>query len=146
MSPFPSLAPTQVAKFTSVVKNPIELLKLPKHGHDETEEEHDARFLAYFNRPDIDGWEIRKGLQELHSDDLVPEPEIVIAALKACRRVNDIALCIRFLEAIKMKAGRHHDVYPWIIQEIKPTLEELGIPTPEELGWDKPELAFSDED
>ena len=27
-------------------------------------------------------------------------------------------------------------------QELKPTLEELGIPTLEEMGYDKPELAL----
>ena len=30
----------------------------------------------------------------------------------------------------------------WILQEIKPTLDELGISTIEELGYDKPELAL----
>ena len=28
------------------------------------------------------------------------------------------------------------------VQEIRPTLDELGISTPEELGYDKPELAL----
>jgi len=29
-----------------------------------------------------------------------------------------------------------------LMQEIKPTLEELGISTPDEMGYDKPELAL----
>jgi cytochrome c oxidase subunit 5a len=29
-----------------------------------------------------------------------------------------------------------------IVQEIKPTLDELGINTPDEMGYDKPELAL----
>jgi cytochrome c oxidase subunit 5a len=41
-----------------------------------------------------------------------------------------------------MKAGRNKDIYPYIIQEIRPTLDELGISTPEELGYDEPELAL----
>jgi len=106
--------------------------------------------------------------------DLVPEPKIVEAALKACRRLNDLASAIRILEAVKVrdkghllcliqgilptsifaagglelmindhltfpqdKAGPHKDIYPYLIQELKPTLEELGISTPEELGIDK---------
>lgn len=74
--------------------------------------------------------------------DLVPEPKIICAALKACRRLNDYALAVRFLESIKDKAGPQANViYPYIIQEIRPTLDELGINTPEELGYDKPELA-----
>jgi cytochrome c oxidase subunit 5a len=32
------------------------------------------------------------------------------------------------------------------LQEICPTLEELGIDTPEGLGYDKPELALDDVD
>jgi cytochrome c oxidase subunit 5a len=31
-----------------------------------------------------------------------------------------------------------------MLQEIGPTLKELGIDTPEELGYDKPELAIKD--
>lgn len=30
------------------------------HKVQETDEEFDARYVAYFSRPDIDGWEIRK--------------------------------------------------------------------------------------
>lgn len=108
----------------------------------ETDEQFDARFENYFNRKDIDGWELRKGINDLWGHDLVPEPKLVIAALKACRRVNDFALAIRILEALKDKCGNKvNEIYPYVIQEIQPTLTELGINTPEELGYDKPELA-----
>lgn len=74
---------------------------------------------------------------------MVPEPKILIAALKACRRVNDYALAVRILEAVKDKCGgKVNEIYPYIIQEVRPTLTELGINTPEELGYDKPELAL----
>ena len=42
---------------------------------------------------------------------------------------------------MKIKCGGKRDrsvIYPWIIGEIKPVLDELGISTPEELGYDKP--------
>lgn len=39
--------------------------------------------------------------------------------------------------ALQDKAGPHKDIYPYLIQELKPTLAELGISTPEELGIDK---------
>lgn len=101
--------------------------------------------MAYFDRPDIDGWEVRKGINDLCGEDLVPEPKIIIAGLKACRRVNDYALGVRFIEAVKDKCGnRVNEIYPYIIQEIRPTLKELGLNTPEELGYDKPELALKD--
>ncbi|XP_072881554.1 cytochrome c oxidase subunit 5A, mitochondrial-like [Hemitrygon akajei] len=107
------------------------------HGKQETDEEFDARWVTYFNKPDIDDWELRKGMNTLIGYDLVPEPKILDAALRACRRLNDLASAIRILEAVKNKAGPHKEIYPYVIQELRPTLTELGIPTPEEIGIDK---------
>uniref|UniRef100_A0A096LXF2 Cytochrome c oxidase subunit 5A, mitochondrial n=1 Tax=Poecilia formosa TaxID=48698 RepID=A0A096LXF2_POEFO len=80
---------------------------------------------------------LRKGMNMLIGYDLVPEPKILEAVLRACRRLNDLASAIRILEAVKDKAGPHKDIYPYVIQELKPVLSELGIFTPEELGLDK---------
>ncbi|KAK3792860.1 hypothetical protein RRG08_039794 [Elysia crispata] len=113
------------------------------HGKVETDEELDNRYIAYFERPNIDGWEIRKAMNDLTGEDLVPEPKIIIAALKACRRLNDFSLAVRYLESVQWKCGNQKDkIWPYIHQEIKPTLDELGILTPEEMGYDKPELAL----
>ncbi|XP_015520629.1 cytochrome c oxidase subunit 5A, mitochondrial [Neodiprion pinetum] len=112
-------------------------------GPQESDEEFDARYEAFFNRPDIDGWEIRKAMNDLAGMDLIPEPKIICAALKACRRLNDFALAVRYLESIKDKCGpKVGEIYPYLLENIKPTLEELGINTPEEMGYDKPELAL----
>ncbi|VDN52873.1 unnamed protein product, partial [Dracunculus medinensis] len=103
----------------------------------------DQHFIDYFNRPEIDGWEVRKALGELHNCDVIPDPKIVEAALRACRRINDFALCLRIFEALKIKCGTKKNrkiIYPYIMQQIKPTLDELGIPTLEELGYDEPEF------
>ncbi|GAB1605945.1 cytochrome c oxidase subunit 5A, mitochondrial-like [Argonauta hians] len=109
----------------------------------ESDEDFDIRYENYFKRPDIDGWEIRKAMNDLCSMDLVPEPSIIIAAMHACRRLNDYALAVRFLEAIKQKCGsRVKEIWPYIIQEIQPCLDELGILSPEQMGYDKPELAL----
>merc|ERR1712029_301985 len=64
-----------------------------RHGHGvkETDAEFDTRYVNYFNRPDIDGWECRKAMNDLCGEDMVPEPQIIIAALNACRRLNDFA-------------------------------------------------------
>ncbi|KAK2575595.1 hypothetical protein KPH14_011304 [Odynerus spinipes] len=113
------------------------------HGLVESDEEFDARYVNFFNRPDLDGWEARKAMNDLVGIDLVPDPTIICAALRACRRLNDFALAVRFLESVKDKCGSHvKTIYPYILQEIRPTLDELGINTPEELGYDKPELAL----
>lgn len=54
--------------------------------------------------------------------------------LRAARRLNDVAMAIRILEAVKEKAAGNQRIYSYIIDEIKPTMEELGITTPEDLG------------
>uniref|UniRef100_A0A6A7FPV0 Cytochrome c oxidase subunit 5A, mitochondrial n=1 Tax=Hirondellea gigas TaxID=1518452 RepID=A0A6A7FPV0_9CRUS len=136
------------ARMPLIVKNTprvpaVNCARSMSHGPTETDEEFDARYIAYLSRKDIDGWELRKAINDLIGMDLVPEPKIIIAALHACRRLNDYAVTTRFLEAIKDKSGHSVDtVYPYILQEIKPTMDELGISTPEEMGYDKPELAL----
>lgn len=102
----------------------------------------DAQYEAYFNRPDIDGWEIRKGMSDLLRMDLIPDPKIVIAALKACRRLNDYALTTRWLEGVHHRCGGDDQTWNWVLNEIRPTLNELGISTPQELGYGVPELAL----
>ncbi|XP_036204527.1 cytochrome c oxidase subunit 5A, mitochondrial-like [Myotis myotis] len=115
----------------------IQSVRCYSHGSHETDEEFDARWVTYFNKPGIDAWELRKGMNTLVGYDLVPEPKIIDAALRACRRLNDFASAVRILEVVKDKAGPHKEIYPYVIQELRPTLNELGISTPEELGLDK---------
>lgn len=113
------------------------------HGTEESAEEFDKRYEKYFSREGIDGWEVRKGMNDLLGMDLVPSPSIITAGLQACRRVNDIALAIRWLEGCKDKCGdQKATLYPYLLEKITPTLQELGVPTLEELGYDKPELAL----
>ena len=108
-----------------------------------TDEEYDDAYVKYLNRTDIDGWDIRRVINRMQGEDLVPEPKIIIAALHACRRVSDYALAVRYLEAIHNKCGkRAKEIWPYIIQEIQPTLTELGVSTPADMGYDKPELAL----
>ncbi|KAL9697499.1 hypothetical protein quinque_000940 [Culex quinquefasciatus] len=77
----------------------------------------------------------------LHRLVLIPDPNIMVAALKDCRRLNDYALAIRFLEGAKDRCGDQvSTIYPYLLQELRPKLCELGI---EELGYDKPELAIT---
>uniref|UniRef100_A0ABI7Y3U0 Cytochrome c oxidase subunit 5A, mitochondrial n=1 Tax=Felis catus TaxID=9685 RepID=A0ABI7Y3U0_FELCA len=89
-----------------------------------TDEEFDACWAIYFNKPNINIWELYKGMNVLVDSDLVPEPQITDAALQACRQRNDLL----------DKAGPHRQIYPYIIQELRPTLNQLGNSTPEDLG------------
>ena len=87
-------------------------------------------------RKDIDDWEVRKGVNELYGHDLVPEPRIVNAMLRACRRLDDFAMAVRVLEMIKLKSDQSGDseIYNYIIQSCKPTIDELGVSTVEDMG------------
>ena len=35
--------------------------------------------------------------------DMIPEPKVISAALHACRKLNDYALAVRYLEAVKVR-------------------------------------------
>ncbi|XP_014385976.1 PREDICTED: cytochrome c oxidase subunit 5A, mitochondrial isoform X2 [Myotis brandtii] len=122
---------------TDSLTSGIQSVRCYSHGSHETDEEFDARWVTYFNKPDIDAQKLCKGMNTLVGYDLVPEPKIIDAALRACRRLNDFASAVRILEVVKDKAGPHKEIYPYVIQELRPTLNELGISTPEELGLDK---------
>ena len=95
--------------------------------------------LNFLWREDIDNWEIRKGVNELYGHDLVPEPRIVNAMLKACRRLDDFGMAVRVLEIIKLKCQEsgEKEIYNYIIQSCKPVMDELGVETVESLGLAK---------
>lgn len=142
-SGLPALAITQIRTRVHETNPGI---PYPREGREETEEEFDQRYVDYFSRPDIDGWELRKGINDMQGHDLVPEPRIMIEVLKACRRVNDHSLAVRYLEAVQRKANYKKEVVDYLMNEIRPTLNELGISTPAEMGYDEPELALGDPD
>ena len=39
-----------------------------------------------------------------------------------------------------MMGDQKKNIWPWYNQEINPTLQELGVLTPDEMGYDKPEF------
>lgn len=43
---------------------------------------------------------------------------------------------------MKNRCAGDTQTYDWIINEIRPTLNELGVSTPDELGYGVPELAL----
>ncbi|KAF5303656.1 hypothetical protein FQA39_LY09903 [Lamprigera yunnana] len=105
------------------------------------------RYECFFCRKDIDGWDVRQAMNDITGMEMIPDPRIINSALYACRRVNEYSVAIRFLEIIRHKcviSGTMDTVYPYILQEIGSTINELGIETPEGLGYDKPELYLID--
>lgn len=107
-------------------------------GLTDTDESFDAKWIEFFNSPELDEFELKQGINDLYAlYDAVPEPAVVSAALKAAKRLNNFAIAIRIIEAVKKKGGGDMNIYNYIIENIRPTLDELGINTLEELGFDK---------
>ncbi len=100
----------------SLFKTACQVRQMSKAADEESDAEFDARYESFFNRTDIDGWEIRKAMADLGTMDLVPEPRIVAAALRACRRVNDYSLTTRILELIEIKTCGKADVWAYMLQ------------------------------
>nr|XP_022333375.1 cytochrome c oxidase subunit 5A, mitochondrial-like [Crassostrea virginica]XP_022333376.1 cytochrome c oxidase subunit 5A, mitochondrial-like [Crassostrea virginica] len=101
----------------------------------------EGTWLQKNNYAQFDGWELRQLINFVAADDGVPEPEIIIEVLKGCRNNNDYALAIRFLEVVRLKGGnKMSEIWPYIMQEIGPTMQELGISTLKEMGYEEPEL------
>lgn len=98
------------------------------------EEQFDAMWMHFFNNPLLDTYELRRGVNIVHDLDMIPEPALVEQMFYACRRLNDYPMTIRILEGIKNKIPKDPVVYQWVLQELTPVMEELGIKTPDELG------------
>jgi len=104
----------------------------PYHSH-ETPEEFDHRWTLVFADPRLDAWMLEERLNELFANDVVPAPEVLSSALHATRRLDDFAMSVRILEGVRDKA-QDDNTYNWVIQSLRPTIEELGLSTPEELN------------
>lgn len=98
------------------------------------EEQFDAMWIHFFNNPLLDRYELRRGCNIVHDLDMIPEPYLVEQMFYACRRLNDYSMTIRIIEGIKNKIPKDPVVYQWMLQELSPVMEELGIKTPDDLG------------
>eukprot|EP00043_Microstomoeca_roanoka_P000065 m.26514 g.26514 ORF g.26514 m.26514 type:complete len:136 (+) comp10058_c0_seq1:274-681(+) len=94
----------------------------------------DAKWKAYFADANLDEHAIRRGLNDLFAHDLIPEPEILAEALRACRRVNDFSTSVRIFEGVKDKSP-DDTTYNYVVSQLKPVITELQLTLPEELGF-----------
>ena len=99
--------------------------------HSESFEEFNERYVKFFEGVQ-DQFEAQRGLNNAFAYDLVPSPEVLEAALKAARRVNDFSLAVRIFEGIKVKTDNDSQ-YKQYLDVLKPLREELGVPLKEEL-------------
>lgn len=130
----------------SLSSNTIFAAGLKAHSQfeeEELEECFNERIVSELSKDGLDGWDLRQIFNDVAGMDLIIDPCIVEAGLKACRRVNDIAIAIRWLEVVRDKcADDEKSLYPCIMEQIAPTMKELGIPYLEDLCFDRPELAL----
>ncbi|ETS77029.1 Cytochrome c oxidase subunit 6 [Pestalotiopsis fici W106-1] len=98
---------------------------------EETFEEFTARYEKEFEAVQ-DVFELQRNLNNAFAYDLVPSPSVVVAALKAARRVNDFPTAVRIFEGIKAKV-ENKGQYEQYLAELKPLREELGILLKEDL-------------
>ncbi|KAJ6002252.1 hypothetical protein N7499_001881, partial [Penicillium canescens] len=101
-------------------------------GHeDETYEEFSARFEKEFDGVQ-DVFELQRNLNNCFAYDLVPSVEVLTAALKAARRVNDFPTAVRVFEGIKAKV-ENQDQYKQYLESLEGLRQELGVALREEL-------------
>ncbi|KAI0124147.1 cytochrome c oxidase subunit VA-domain-containing protein [Xylariales sp. AK1849] len=100
-------------------------------AHEETFEEFTARYEKEFETVQ-DVFELQRNLNNAFAYDLVPSPSVIIAALKASRRVNDFPTAVRVFEGIKAKV-ENKGQYQQYLDELKSLREELGIVLKEDM-------------
>ncbi|KAJ5360556.1 hypothetical protein N7517_009747 [Penicillium concentricum] len=103
-----------------------------RSGHeDETYEEFSARFEKEFDGVQ-DVFELQRNLNNCFAYDLVPSVEVLTAALKAARRVNDFPTAVRVFEGVKAKV-ENPDQYKQYLESLEGLRVELGVALREEL-------------
>merc|ERR1712191_30920 len=99
---------------------------------------HDQRVKAwcdYFDHDECDYWYFRHAARKCVGDDWIPPPEVVQSMLYNCRKNNCYPSAIRVVELVKMRCMNNRKAYNWLMQELQPTFADLGMKTPEELGF-----------
>ncbi|XP_078492320.1 cytochrome c oxidase subunit 5A, mitochondrial-like [Ciona intestinalis] len=134
---FNQIVSTKVVPKQAVSFTPVSVKKYSSSAVAVTDEEHTAAWISFFERKDLDYVIFKIGFMNLYHEDSVPEPAIVQAALYACRRINNLPLAMRVYFPIQNKCDDRQDIYDYIIQELRPSLDDLGLKTVEEYGLDQ---------
>jgi len=92
---------------------------------EESFEAFNSRYVTFFNQAE-DLFELQRGLNNCFANDLVPSPEVVEAAVRAARRVDDYSTAVRVFEGVKEKV-ENKGQYQQYLDELKPLREELGM-------------------
>jgi cytochrome c oxidase subunit 5a len=99
-------------------------VRYSSHQAEESYEAFNARYETFFTQVG-DLFELQRGLNNAFAYDLVPSTQVVEAALRASRKVNDYATAVRILEGVKEKV-ENKGQYKEYLKELEPVLAELG--------------------
>jgi cytochrome c oxidase subunit 5a len=95
------------------------------HAHEvESFESFNKRYENFFTSCN-DQFELQRGLNNCFAYDLVPTTDVIEAAIRCSRRVDDYATAVRIMEGLKAKV-ENKGQYQAYLDELKPTLAELG--------------------
>jgi cytochrome c oxidase subunit 5a len=99
----------------------------------ESFEAFNQRYHTFFSSIE-DVFELQRGLNNCFAYDLVPTTEVIEAALRASRKVNDYATAVRILEGVKEKV-ENKGQYQAYLDELKPVIQELGASRSDIARW-----------
>ncbi|KAL1989991.1 hypothetical protein VTN49DRAFT_7188 [Thermomyces lanuginosus] len=128
-----SSLPVRTAPSTFVAANTFSTSsKRLSGGHEEeTYEEFSARYEKEFDNVQ-DVFELQRNLNNAFAYDLVPSVEVLAAALRAARRVNDFPTAVRIFEGIRAKVENEAQ-YQQYLEKLDGLRRELGVTLREEL-------------
>ena len=84
-----------------------------------------TRYEKEFDKVD-DVFDLQRNLNNSFCYDLVPSTTVIVAALRACRRVNDYPTAVRIFEGLKTKV-ENLSQYHQYLEELEPIRKELGV-------------------
>ncbi|KAI9781223.1 MAG: Cytochrome c oxidase subunit 6 [Peltula sp. TS41687] len=102
---------------------------------EESYDEFNARFEKEFDGVQ-DVFELQRNLNNAFAYDIVPNTDVVRAALRAARRVHDFPTAVRIFEGLKAKVQNVTE-YNEYLEETKEDREEMGVPLKEEMYPDE---------
>jgi len=128
-----------------ILKNKLTLMKRLNYER-ESSDEFETEAIYLLKNYKLNSWELRSLLFKLHKFDKVPEPLTLELIFRQCHMQNDLPLAIRYVETIFVQCKtKYNHLYQYLMEQTTDVRRELGIPTLEELGYNKPELYVNDQ-
>ena len=121
----PSFAAATRSRAPAVSPSVLYAIRHSSSTHpEESFQEFSARYTAFFQTAG-DLFELQRGLNNCFAYDLVPGVDVIEAALRAARRVDDYSTAVRIFEGLKEKV-ENQGQYKQYVDELAGVRQELG--------------------